>query len=65
MAVQAMLEQHFDNHNPCAGWCMKKQPGSEEEEKERLRFRCKEKNSDLYAHFKQHHDKFMKEDSLP
>jgi hypothetical protein len=63
-AVPEVLGHQFNNHKLCSRWWTKKEPGSEEEEKDRLRFWCKERNSDLYAHFKQHHDEFMKEDSL-
>ena len=65
-AVLAVLEHHFNNHEHCGSWC-KSIGGDQTEEEGRelgLRFRCKERNKDLYVFLKRHHEKFMEDSKL-
>jgi hypothetical protein len=64
-AVLAVLEHHFNNHQYCGDWCQaSKVAGAEEVSAAGLRFRCKERNKELYLVLKKHHEEFMEESKL-
>jgi hypothetical protein len=60
-ALTAVLENHFDNHEHCGGWCRAKGKTGEEKKKSSLRFCSKTKNAAMYEHFKVLHAEFMEE----
>jgi hypothetical protein len=63
-AVRACLEHHFNNHEFCGDWC-KAAKGTEEEIRSTgLRFRCKQRNQDMYLFMKKHHTDFMEDSKL-
>jgi hypothetical protein len=64
VAVRAVLEHHFNNHEFCGAWCVSA-TGTEEEVRETgLRFRCKLRHSELYLVLKTHHEQFMEDEKL-
>jgi hypothetical protein len=65
IAVLACLEHHFDNHDHCLEvWCPAKRATDDSREKHSLRLRCKTKNHEMYAKFKEYHEAFMDKDKL-
>jgi hypothetical protein len=63
-AVLAVLEHHFNNHQFCGDWCKSTSGTEEEVSAAGLRFRCKERNKELYLVLKKHHEEFMEESKL-
>jgi hypothetical protein len=63
-AVLAVLEHHFNNHQFCGNWCKSTSGTAEEVSAAGLRFRCKERNKELYLVLKKHHEEFMEESKL-
>jgi hypothetical protein len=64
IALTAVLEHHFDNHEHCVGWCKAKGKIGVEKKKSSLRFRSKTRNAGMYNHFKVLHTEFMEEYQL-
>jgi hypothetical protein len=65
VAVLACLGHHFDNHDHCLDeWCPAKRAVNDSREKHSLRLRCKTKNNEMYAKFKEYHEAFMDKDKL-
>jgi hypothetical protein len=63
-AVRAVLEHHFNNHEFCVDWCQARNGAAEAVGDAGLRFRCKERNKELYLFMKKHHEQFMEESKL-
>ena len=63
-AALAVLEHHFDNHEHCGDWCKAGEGTEEESDENKLRFRCKTKDSKLHLFMKKHHEQFMEDVKL-
>jgi hypothetical protein len=48
-AANAVLEQHFDNHEHCGLWCRRKDMSEEEKDASPAYYRCKIKSKALYS----------------
>jgi len=49
---QAVLEHHFDNHECCGDWCIRKDQTDEEKKEKKKFYRCKVEDIDLYDYLK-------------
>ena len=48
-AGKAVLEHHFDNHEFCRAWCVRKRKTPEERLQSKAHYRCKTKDANLYV----------------
>ena len=63
-AVKACLEHHFDNHQYCGDWCKRKTESAEEKAKLIKYYRCKQRDSKLYALLTTKIERFVTMDRL-
>jgi hypothetical protein len=58
-AMTAVLQHHFNDHSFCGDWCP-----ARDKPADGFRFRCKERNKDMYEFMSKNHEIFMEEDKL-
>jgi hypothetical protein len=65
IAVLACIKRHFDNLEHCLDeWCPAWRAVGDSREKHSLCLRCKTKNHEMYAKFKEYHEAFTDKDKL-
>jgi hypothetical protein len=58
MAIESVLEHHFNNHSLCEEWCKVKNLEGPERQEAMLKYRCKQKNAFLYLQVKELFEEF-------
>jgi len=51
-SAQAVLEHHFDNHECCGDWCVRKDQTDDQKKEKKKFYRSKEEDMDLYVYLK-------------